>query len=442
MPHPCTDSGPKRSTHLPAPQAALLLFFCAGGLSTVWGHSMYQAAVLLDFHDHAIEAELQLPVERLQAAMGMPITAQSIEQERARIAGYILHGLSAARPDGQSFAVEVSAPITLSNVEGSPYVVARLRLTPPNRLTAELFNLHCDVLLDRVPSQVILVSIRTDWRTSTFANEPRLLGVLRGDSRSVRVDRREESWWRGFGSVFQLGMRHIAEGTDHLLFLLALLLPAPLIVWHSRWAGYAGIRQCLWKIGQVVTAFTAGHSVTLAAGATNLVHVPSRPIEVFIACSIMVSAAHALRPIFPGREAVIAACFGLVHGLAFATALAELGLGPWERAAGILGFNLGIESMQLIVVAAALPSLILLSRTRLYGVVRIGGALFAAIAAGGWIAQRLWNIPNPLDALVTALAQSAAWIAAALTILGAIARNLPRLRGNTFSPATAEESNR
>ena len=54
---------------------------------------------------------------------------------------------------------------------------------------------------------------------------------------------------------------------------------------------------------------------------------PSAPIEVLIAVSILVSALHALRPIFPGREAWVAAFFGLIHGLAFATTLAELGLG-------------------------------------------------------------------------------------------------------------------
>ncbi len=408
---------------------SIALLFCAGISVNVWAHSMYQAAVLLDFRDNTIHAELQLPVERLQTAIGASITAQSVEQERARITYYILHGLSARLPNGRSFAVEATAPVALASIEGAPYVVAHLRLLPPDGASADLFDLRCDVLLDRIASQVVLVSIRNDWRTGTFASDPQLLGALRGGNRSVRVDRTDENWWRGFGSIFNLGMRHIAEGTDHLLFLLALLLPAPLLVSHWRWAGYSGIRQCLLRIGKVVTAFTAGHSVTLAAGALNLVHVPSRPIEVFIAVSIMVSAVHALRPLFPGREALIAGCFGLVHGLAFATALAELGLGRWERLAGIFGFNCGIEAMQLIVVGATLPALILLSRTRLYSSVRIGGALFAATAAAGWIAQRLWGMPNPLDAVVMALAQSAVWIAIGLTTLGVIARYSPRLRG-------------
>jgi HupE / UreJ protein len=66
-----------------------------------------------------------------------------------------------------------------------------------------------------------------------------------------------------------------------------------------------------------------------------------------------------------------------------------LGLGRWQRVAGILGFNLGIETMQMIVVAVTMPSLVLLSRLRAYAVVRIGGALFAGVASVGWIIERL-----------------------------------------------------
>jgi hypothetical protein len=190
------------------------------------------------------------------------------------------------------------------------------------------------------------------------------------------------------------------------------------------------MRVCLMRVGTVVTAFTVGHSVTLAAGAMNVVHVPSRAVEVLIAVSILVSAAHALRPLFPGREAVIAGCFGLVHGMAFASTLAELGLGRWDRVASIFGFNLGIEAMQLVVVAVALPSLILLSWTRLYPSIRITGALFAGGVAMAWIAQRAWNLPNPADAFVTALAQHAAWIAIGLTLLAIVARRWPGLRAS------------
>jgi len=221
----------------------------------------------------------------------------------------------------------------------------------------------------------------------------------------------------GFGSIFRLGMRHIAEGTDHLLFLLALLVPAPLLALRTRWAGFAGTRLSLLQILRVVTAFTIGHSITLALAALGVVRVPSRAIEVLIAVSILVSAVHAIRPIFPGREARIAAFFGLIHGLAFASTLGELGLGRWERVGGILAFNLGIEAMQLMVVAAVMPSLVLLSRVREYAWLRIGGALFAGCASLGWIVERLLGVRLPVDAVVGAVAHRGVWIAGVLFVI-------------------------
>lgn len=193
-------------------------------------------------------------------------------------------------------------------------------------------------------------------------------------------------------SMFRLGMHHIATGTDHLLFLLTLLLSAPLIARQRRWAGVRDLRGSLWQIAGVVTAFTVGHSITLALAGLSLLSVPTQPIEVLIALSIFISAAHAARPLFPRREAIVAAFFGLIHGLAFAETLTHLVVGRWERVVDLLGFNLGIEAMQLLVVLATMPILLLLTRTPVFTPFRIVGALAAGLASLVWIAERL---PQP-----------------------------------------------
>jgi HupE / UreJ protein len=92
---------------------------------------------------------------------------------------------------------------------------------------------------------------------------------------------------------------------------------------------------------RIVTAFTLGHSLTLLAGALGWLRLPGQPVEILIAVSILVSAAHAQRPLFPGREAQVAAGFGLVHilvhGLAFTGTLAGLHLSAGPLALSILG---------------------------------------------------------------------------------------------------------
>ena len=418
----------------------LFLLWSSGFAGLARAHSMYQGALLLDFLGNDAKVELQLPAERLETALGARFSQPMTPPDTARVAAYILQTVSASAPDGRVLGFQLLDSPRRQLIEGAPYVVARLHLILPPGTSADRFELHCRVLLDRIPAQVILASIRTDWQTSTFANDPQLIAVLHGAQRTVSVDRRNGNWWNGLAGVFQLGMRHIAEGTDHLFFLLALLLPSPLLLRGRRWSGYSNVRRCLLKIAGVVTAFTVGHSVTLAAGALDLIHVPSRPIEILIAVSILVSAVHAYRPLFPGREAVIAGFFGLIHGMAFATTLTELGLGRWERVASIFGFNLGIETMQLIVVMVALPSLVILSRTRLYGAIRTAGALFAGIAASGWIAQRLWDLPNPADPVVASFAHWAPWLALGLALLGIAAWSTTALRLARPEPGEADRN--
>ncbi|MFL5606265.1 MAG: HupE/UreJ family protein [Gemmatimonadaceae bacterium] len=234
-----------------------------------------------------------------------------------------------------------------------------------------------------------------------------------------------------YAGMVRLGMRHIAEGTDHLLFLLVLLLPAPLAAMPGRWGRYAGARQGAARLLRIVTAFTIGHSITLAAAGTGWVRAPSGIVEVLIAVSILVSAVHAIRPIFPGREALVAGGFGLVHGLAFASTIAGYGIDPWHTVLTVLGFNVGIELMQLAIVVATVPWLLSLARTPVYAVLRVSGALAAGTAALGWIGERAFGLANPVGPLVEGVASHGLAFVAALAILAILAdqrvRFVPRV---------------
>ena len=178
----------------------------------------------------------------------------------------------------------------------------------------------------------------------------------------------------------RLGFHHItAPGAlDHLLFLTALA------------AGYGGRdwRQAAW----VVSAFTAGHSVTLALAATALVRPPEALIELLIPLTIVLTGLHNLRPSgragVPGR-AGLAAGFGLVHGAGFANYLARLFEGP--VVVPLLGFNLGIELGQLLVLAAlaivfAGADRLVMPRRRTVAV----SAVVAAAAAGMMVQRVPW----------------------------------------------------
>ncbi len=98
----------------------------------------------------------------------------------------------------------------------------------------------------------------------------------------------------------------------------------------------------------------------------------------------------------------------------------ELDLGRAERVASILAFNLGIEAMQLSVVAAVLPSLVLISRTRAYPFLRTAGALYAGFASAGWMVERVLGIHTSVDIVVKGVTHHAIWLAAGLFLISAV----------------------
>ena len=150
------------------------------------------------------------------------------------------------------------------------------------------------------------------------------------------------SAWQVWQSYFLLGVKHILEGWDHLLFVIALVL----------------LVRCGWAVAKAVTAFTVAHSLTLAGVSLGLLGLPGRPVEAVIALSIVLLAMEVARgehPSFTHRWPwVVAFLFGLIHGFGFAGALREIGLPEGEVPAALVSFNLGVEAGQLAVVLAVL----------------------------------------------------------------------------------------
>ena len=184
-----------------------------------------------------------------------------------------------------------------------------------------------------------------------------LLRVAMADARSFRrvltpdqpsflvpsVDSRLRVVW----SYARLGVEHILTGWDHLLFVLGLVL----LVGRGR--------TLFWTI----TAFTVGHSMTLVLASLGLVRVPQAPMEAAIALSIYVLAVELVRSRGGRRTLVqrapwlVAGGFGLLHGLGFAGALAEVGLPQGEIPLALFAFNVGIEVGQLAFVALVLVAM-------------------------------------------------------------------------------------
>jgi hypothetical protein len=188
-------------------------------------------------------------------------------------------------------------------------LIVAFTMSPPLNYDLRNFYFDYDVILHQVASHQILVNIKEDWQQGLVSEDSTLqqIGVIALDTQTgkipvFQVSLQEGSVWQGFKNMVVLGIDHIAEGTDHILFILTLLLPAMLMVEDKKWSTYKGLKPSLLSLLKIVTAFTIGHSLTLLLGASQWLNLPVKPIEVCIAITILISSIHAFKPIYPKKK--------------------------------------------------------------------------------------------------------------------------------------------
>lgn len=175
--------------------------------------------------------------------------------------------------------------------------------------------------------------------------------VIRPAQPSLRLDLKPAQGIAVPGYL-KLGAEHILTGFDHLLFVFGLLL----LIGPN------------WRLVKTVTAFTVAHSITLGLAALGFIQFPSAAIEALVALSILFVAVEIARgpaeaaTLARRRPWIIALLFGLLHGMAFAGVLAEIGLPPGAAPQALLLFNLGVEIGQLLTVGGAWALVRLLQR--------------------------------------------------------------------------------
>ncbi len=170
----------------------------------------------------------------------------------------------------------------------------------------------------------------------------------------------------------------LPDGIDHILFLMALIL---------------GGGTLLQLIG-IASGFTVGHSITLAISAIGVARPPPSVIEPLVALSIAFVAAEAITGLWKKHRWKIAMFFGLVHGFAFANALAGLELSTGQMVKALFGFNLGVELGQLILMMLLVPLVLLVHRNK-----RLEPYIIKSLAALIGLAGIYWFVERVLNAL-------------------------------------------
>ena len=388
----------------------LIGLLCLAALSAR-AHTASTAWLTLSVSNTTVTGQWEISLRDLDDALGLDanddgqLTWGELRARHADLATYALNRLT-LRADGQPLPVRVLEH-RLSERGGATCAVLRFQATA----AAPVRDLALDYRLffDRDPLHRGLVS-QTDLSHSISAGAgPVNTSVLSPERPTVTFHLADHRAASSFPSFVREGVHHIWTGYDHLLFLLALLLPA--VLWRdaSGWRPQPSFRQSLGRVLQVVTAFTVAHSITLALAAFDLVRLPSRLVESTIAISIAVAAIANLRrgtgdavssgagpsvlAQLAARPWVMPFAFGLIHGFGFAGALSELDLHRGSLAVPLVGFNLGVEAGQLACVAVFLPLAFALRGSRFY---RFGALPVASVGilllAGGWFVERACDV--------------------------------------------------
>lgn len=239
-----------------------------------------------------------------------------------------------------------------------------------------------------------------------FAVDPQHRGIVRvtrgGASRTVtiaasapdaRVDLAAGGGLRAFGTLLREGIVHIWTGYDHVLFLLALLLPSVLRRTGRGLDAVPALRPALADVLRVVTAFTVAHSITLGLAATGTMTLPSRVVESAIAASVVLAAMNNLWPVLRQDRWMAAFALGLLHGFGFSSTLMDLEVQGADLLTTLFGFNLGVEIGQCAIVAVFVPLAYAARHTWAYRrlVLVCGSAVIVAVASV-WLVERAFDV--------------------------------------------------
>jgi hypothetical protein len=329
-----------------------------------------------------VEGRWDIAVRDLDHALALDangdgaVTWGEVRRREGDVVAYALGRLSLFA-DGSSCAAEARASESVDHSDGS-YLTLPISFTcaaAPRALTID-YRLFFDV----DPQHRGIVRL-DDGRDRTLVLGPR-------DGRQTLQVAAPAG--PSFLSFVARGTEHIWGGLDHVLFLVALLLPSVLRREQGGWIPVTAIRAALGDVAKIVTAFTAAHSLTLSLAALGVVSVPARLVEPAIAASVALAAANNLRPVFGPDRWVVAFALGLLHGFGFSSVLTDAGLMGASLARALVGFNGGVELGQLALVAVFVPAAFLVRRTAGYRrLALVGGSLAITALSLVWIVERI-----------------------------------------------------
>lgn len=371
----------------------LLNLFSSGKLL---GHATGESYIFIDVRENAIEGFFEVFFTDLEKKLGIEITGEEssfqeqIENTAPKVHEYINKNFYFGA-DGDVFEINFTQQDKMQISQGW---LAQYYFEIPLATVPDVLDVKYDLFYENDPRHRGLLCLNYNHKTGeTYGVENAILIFSEETTHHELnlLDPPEIIW--GFKDMVVEGIWHIWIGIDHILFLIALLLPTVIVRNASGAKTVSGFGETLWKIAKIVTVFTIAHSITLALAALDIISVSSRIVESIIALSIILVALNGIFGKFKDGSLLAILILGLFHGMGFASVMGDLPFRMTSLTECLIGFNVGVELGQLAIVLAVFPILFLLRKQPFYfPVIQVGGSAVLIVIAGIWFVERAFAL--------------------------------------------------
>ena len=366
-------------------------------------HAPDQSYIYLRIYQDGMGGRYELTSKYMNEALGLNLPeAISMDDLRPHIPAVhaYLRERAGFSSNGQQFPLKFTDPEILPLDDEDDYVRFHFDMENVTEVP-EMLDVRYNVMFDKEEKHRGLLIVEYNWKAGIHENEAVFSNIFEPGKTEQTLDLTDGSIWNGFIALIKLGAWHIWIGLDHILFIIALILPAVVrrrrerpfgLLGVDQWEPVAEFKPALMYIIKIVTFFTIAHSITLALASLSIINPPSYLVESIIAFSIGLAALHNIYPIFKQKEWIIAFAFGLFHGFGFASVLGDKGMGGDFLVWSLLGFNIGVELGQLLIILAVFPILYLLRKTTFYKYFIFFGSALLILIAIHWTIERGFDV--------------------------------------------------
>ncbi|MCF7568035.1 HupE/UreJ family protein [Sabulilitoribacter arenilitoris] len=386
----------------------LLLIFLLSPICKTFAHHPDNSLLYLKVYENAnIEGDFHINVNELNDVLGLNLSKRTsideVTPHLSKIKKYLLENTSFSSL-GKTYNIVFTDKIKFLQVGYGDFVLVNFYLENTQE-TPDKLDVTYKVFIEEEPNHMNLLGMEYNWKAGLFNNESIIALDFSNNNWTKTLDLTEGSVWTGFKAMIRQGVWHIWIGLDHILFIIALILPAVVrrkktdntsfSIWS--WVPVKKFKPAFLYIIKIITFFTIAHTITLSLASLQIIVLPSQLVESVIALSIGLAAYHNIKPIFKGKDWIIAFVFGLFHGFGFASVLGDLGFNGEHLTLSLLGFNIGVEIGQVAIIAAIFPVLYLIRKLKLYPKFLVYMSVLLIIISLYWLIERAFDIDLPVD---------------------------------------------